>query len=176
MCIQVLVLCLQRMQDGVAVSALPHHQRAALNAATTALDNASKLAHKMVHAMEHSGQQRSYLTKMVDTVRAIEPGATVLLPCASGGMPILFAVKRDLPPDHDTCSFTVVNCDHRAMAFHRSSAQPPKMKLESALEFVGVPLARLADEAFWTVCWFCSLLPEYDFISDQKRAKEIEVK
>jgi hypothetical protein len=66
--LEVVVLTLQRLlaEPHGAACSLPHAQRAALNTTCALLEDAKKLAHKLAHAMGHQGQQRMYLSKVLE--------------------------------------------------------------------------------------------------------------
>ena len=153
------MLALQRMlaHGGKASETLAHHERSALNTACSLLDDAKKVAHKLAHAASHAGQERLYLGKVLRALERLEPAASVVLPCLCGGNPILFVIQRYATPREGRCTFTVVSCDPDEIPHHRASAEPPKIKMQTALEIRDVSIAKLQDEAFWGVLWFAAL-------------------
>ena len=157
--LEVFVLALQRMlaHGGKASETLAHHERSALNTACSLLDDAKKVAHKLAHAASHAGQERLYLGKVLRALERLEPAASVVLPCLCGGNPILFVIQRYATPREGRCTFTVVSCDPDEIPHHRASAEPPKIKMQTALEIRDVSIAKLQDEAFWGVLWFAAL-------------------
>ena len=153
--LEVLVLSLQQIcLEGGAGASLPHSLKAALNSATTLLNDAKKVAHKLAHSLAHQGQQRLYLSKVLKSLHALAPGETVLIPACCGGAPLMLVVRRSCSPNQAECTFTVVSCDSDKLEHHRSSAQPPKIKFQTCLELRAVSFERLQDEAFWGVLCF----------------------
>ena len=70
-----------------------------------------------------------------------------------GEVPLLLVLWRGLTPE--LCTVTVVNPSQRGCEFHACDGQaPPKLKFRTCLELGEVPLAKLADEAWWVVLWF----------------------
>ena len=159
--LEVVVLALQQMcrEGGAAAkdTILAHADCAALNATLSALGEGQRLAHKLAHASAHEGQQRMYLSRVRASLAALEPGGLLPIPCSVGGEPVFLLVHRGAGcDDAQRCTLTVVSCDPEGgtLAYHRCSAAPPKIRYETCLELRAVPLARLLDEALWTVIWF----------------------
>jgi hypothetical protein len=156
--LEVVVLALQQMlrEGGAAASMLAHSERAALNSALAALNEAKRLAHKLAHAAAHDGQQRMFLSRVLSSLEALEPGGLLPIPCNVGGAPIFLLVRRGAGGDSAQCTLAVVGCEAEgdALGFHRSKAAPPKIRYETCLEIRGVPLSKLLDEALWCVIWF----------------------
>ena len=71
-------------------------------------------------------------------------------------MPIVFIVRRNSPPEDNTCTFVAVSCKPSGLVHHAAHATPPKIKFETCLELRNVRLARLLDGGFWTVLWYAA--------------------
>ena len=153
--LEVVCLALQAMlkPGGTGATSLPTHSRAALNSACSLLLDAKKLAHKLEYAKEGDGQERLFLSAVVEEIEELEPGASLLIPITLGGVPLLLIVARGLDAERDMCAFTIVSCSVAGMAHHRVAAAPPKIKYESSLSLRRIPIARLLDGAFWSVLW-----------------------
>ena len=169
--LEVVVLALGRMLKEAAegsAGALPHAARSALNSAHSLLDDATKLAHKLSHALAHPGQQRMYLSRVLKSLDGLQPGASLVLPCAVGEVPIMLLISRGATPDEETCRLTVVSCDPEVLAHHRCTAEPPKLKYETCLSLNDVQISKVKDEAFWAVLWFAATSTEAGRLSPVK--------
>ena len=145
--LEVMLLTLRRMQadDGVATKSLSHATLEALNSATDALDACCNLVYKKKHRLSDI-----YLRKVVGDIGALDPGELLLIPVEIRGTYRLLVVRRNVTPDEDTCSVTIVaSGDYHDLRYHQSAAAPPKVRYRTSLELHGVPFERLCDEALW---------------------------
>jgi nucleoredoxin len=151
--LEVLTLTLDTMlKEGGTGADLPHGVRSALNTACAQLKDTRKLAHKLVHGKGGEGQERAFFRAVGQAIEDLEPGEVVLLPWDGQG-PLLFVVRRGAQPDHDTCTFTVVN--PTGSEYHQGTpTEGQKLKFRTCLELGNVPLAKLNDEAWWVTAWY----------------------
>ena len=144
--LEVLTLTLDAMlKEGGTGADLPHGVRSALNTACAHLKDTRKLAHKLVHGKQGEGQERAFFRAVGQALEDLEPGEVTLLPWDGQG-PLLFVIRRGAKPDHETCTFTVVNST--SAEFHPGEPTVgQKLKFRTCLELGDVPLAKLNDEA-----------------------------
>ena len=154
--LEVVVLAVEQMvrATGTAARMLSHADRSALNSILAALGEAKRLAHKLAHASS-SDQQRLYLSRVVASLEAQQPGEVLPIPFLVGGSATFLVVRRGVGAGSDVCTLAVVGCQAEDNVYgHRCEAVPPKIKYETCLELRGVKRTRLLDEALWVVIWF----------------------
>ena len=159
--LEVLTLAIDAMLSAGGLGAdLEHTTRSALNTACAQLKEARKLSQILSHAQQGAGQDRAYFRAVAQALDELHAGGVLLLPwqCDSEtDLPgeLLLIIRRGHLPHDDTCTFTVVNPDRRAAAYHPADgSQPPKLKYRTCLEVGGVPFERLGNEAWWVVLWY----------------------
>ena len=99
---------------------------------------------------------RSSAARTFKALEGLEPGALLVLPCAVGHSPIMLIVERRMTPCEHLCTLTIVSCDPENLAYHRATAEPPKIKFATCLTLTQIDFKKLSDEAFWAVLWFAA--------------------
>lgn len=153
--LEVITLVLDAMlRDSATEAALSHAARSALNMANTHLKDTRKLAHKLAAASRGQGQELSYFHAVSKAFGELDPGGVVLLPW-DGESPILLVIRRGAMPNHNTCTFTIVNPSITASEFHSAQATSScKIKFQTFLELGNIAFEKLADEAWWAMLWY----------------------
>ena len=81
------------------------------------------------------------------------PGGTLCVPLTIGHAPLMLIVTRELQPRHTLCSLAVVSTVPSHHVYHPTLAEPPKLKVQTALELHEISFDRLLDESAWTAVW-----------------------
>ena len=152
--IEVLTLALDELlKEGGVGAELEHATRAALNTAGAQLRETRKLAHKLAHARKGGGQERAFFSAVSKALDELEPGGVLMLPW-DGEVPLLLVLRRGLTPEHELHRHRRQPVAEGLRVPRVRRPGPPKLKFRTCLELGEVPLAKLADEAWWVVLWF----------------------
>ena len=147
---QLAIESMLKQKDDVAKELLEAHHCAALSNVYAIFDEAEDMA----KALERDrGCPTSYLRLVLKAIRALEEGFTTLIPGDTGGVPFFLAITRLQAPHESRCSIAVIANDPKLLAYHRSSAEPPKVKFETAHELCDASYSKLCDEGLWAVVY-----------------------